>query len=83
MGKVQKICKQENETLCRQINRVANQVSALPVRFCCAVAQQQQAPDSNQGSILDVMRTKLDEKIGKLAKAQLNTSTLAEIFFIV
>lgn len=73
VGKIQKICEQENGTLCQQINLVADQVSAL--------AQQQQAANGNQGIILDVIRTELDEKIDKLPEVQPGINTLVEELF--
>lgn len=46
-----------------------------------ALTQQRQAPEGSQSSILDVIRTELDEKIDKLTKAQSNISTLVGIVF--
>lgn len=71
--KIQKIYKQENETLCQQTSRVVDQVRAL--------GQKQQAPKGNQGSILDFIRTELDEKIDKLTKALPDISSFVTELF--
>lgn len=75
VGKILKICEQENESLRRKLNRVADQVSAL--------AQQQQAPDGSQCNVLDIISMELDEIIVKLAKAQLDIEPLVEELFTI
>lgn len=59
--RIHKICVQKNKTVCQQMSRVANQVSAT--------AKQQQAANGNQYSILDFTRTALKEIVYKLRKA--------------
>lgn len=71
--KIREIREQENESLRHKSNHVAGQASAL--------AQEQQAPDGSQGSILDVIRVDLDEKVDKLPKALADISTLIEEVF--
>lgn len=71
MDKIQQIFEQEDETLWQQIKCVADLKSAL--------AQQRQLSEGNQDSILNVIRTELEEMIE--TKSQTDISALVRELF--